>query len=163
MGAGRVDLTKAGRAGLILDETFPNYLAADPAMGGDPRTLNIPSMQDSDYNGVCSWTRPVESPLTSPVTWTASTSGPSWMDLRVLPASFAITGGATHEIGFTVVVLTGAPLGSFDFRAVTLTPDDPTIPETRFPIAIIPTDLGEEIFADGFDLGDTSAWSSTVP
>ncbi len=33
MGSGRVDLTKAALAGLTLDETYANFVAADPAVG----------------------------------------------------------------------------------------------------------------------------------
>ena len=46
VGTGRVDLNKAAKAGLVMNETFANFLAANPATGGDPRTLNIPSVRD---------------------------------------------------------------------------------------------------------------------
>ncbi len=47
MGGGRIDLTEAANAPLILDETTANYLAADPAAGGDPKDLNNASLGNS--------------------------------------------------------------------------------------------------------------------
>ena len=43
-GSGLLNLTLASRVGLVLDETIENYEAANPAIGGDPKTLNQPSM-----------------------------------------------------------------------------------------------------------------------
>src|SRR5207245_2394838 len=42
-GAGRIDLTAATHASLLLDESKANFLAADPAGGGRPETLNLAS------------------------------------------------------------------------------------------------------------------------
>ena len=60
LGAGRIDLSKAATAGLVLDESPANFLAANPAMGGDPGTLNLASMQNGTCVGTCSWTRTVK-------------------------------------------------------------------------------------------------------
>ncbi len=68
-GAGRIDLEFAKKAGLVMDETTANYLAADPALGGDPRTLNTPSMQDSVCVGKCSFTRTVRNVSGRRVRW----------------------------------------------------------------------------------------------
>ncbi len=56
-GSGRVDLTKAGLTGLVLNETYANFVAADPSLDGDPKTLNIASLQNNACVGECSWTR----------------------------------------------------------------------------------------------------------
>ena len=72
MGAGRVDLTKASKAGLLLDETEADYLAADPAEGGDPRTLNTASMADDKCLQDCSWTRTLTGTDTGVGEWTVS-------------------------------------------------------------------------------------------
>jgi hypothetical protein len=42
-------------------------------------------------------------------------------------------------------------------------PSDSTLPDARLPIALIPTAPDIEIFSDGFESGNTSAWSNTVP
>ena len=51
VGAGRIDLEHARDAGLVLDESPANFLAADPDLGGDPGTLNLASMQNSNCVG----------------------------------------------------------------------------------------------------------------
>ena len=53
VGTGRVDLNQVAKAGLVMNETFANYLAANPATGGDPRTLNIPSVRDMNCTPNC--------------------------------------------------------------------------------------------------------------
>ena len=59
VGHGRVDLTKASLAGIVMHETFENFLAADPSMGGDVRTLNLPSVRDVNCDPDCGWERTV--------------------------------------------------------------------------------------------------------
>ena len=87
-GTGTIDLEKAAKAGLVMDENFDNYLAANPSTGGDPKTLNIPSVRDPDCNGVCSWTRTVCSALDVSTSWTVNTPGGSDFDVTATPSSF---------------------------------------------------------------------------
>lgn len=141
VGAGRVDLSRAGRAGLLFDETHANLLAANPAVGGDPATLNIPSLMSSACPGVCSWTRTVESSLPSSVTWTTSFSGPSWMTITVQPASFLLAPGASQTLDIEVAGATLGALGVWAFGQVTLTPDDSSVPEAHLPVAVNPSGL----------------------
>ncbi len=134
VGAGRDNLLAAARAGIVFDETEADYLAANPAAGGDPKTLNLPSLQNSDCGGTCSWTREVKSTQGATVTWTASGEG---MGFTFSPASFDLVAGATQEIVITADVH-GLPIGSWSFGAVTLTPDNPDVPATRLPVAVQP-------------------------
>ncbi len=85
-GAGRVDLSQAGNTGLVLDVTSAEFTAANPATGGDPRTLNLPSMQDSACYQACSWSRTVENATGTAQSWSLDYSG---------PGEAAFTGGAT--------------------------------------------------------------------
>ena len=75
LGAGSVRLGKAVDAGLVLSETAANFLAADPANGGDPSALNIPSMMDSNCVGTCSWTRTVTNKMKNTGHWNVTVSG----------------------------------------------------------------------------------------
>ncbi|HEX4954728.1 MAG TPA: S8 family serine peptidase [Thermoanaerobaculia bacterium] len=162
MGAGRVDLSRAGRAGLILDETEANYLAANPGIGGNPRTLNIPSFNHSACAGLCSFTRTVENATASSLTWTASKTGPPGLAIRATPSSFTLAAGATQVITVDVSVSYLLPLGVYQFGQLVLTPNDANVPETHMPVAIIGTAINA-LFADGFESGNTSAWSVVVP
>ncbi|TDR16356.1 S8 family serine peptidase [Marinicella litoralis] len=89
VGTGRVDLANAPNAGFVMDETFANYLAADPGNGGDPKTLNLPSARNSFCGTSCSWTRTLTPKLAADASWTVTTStdDPAW-NLTVTPDSF---------------------------------------------------------------------------
>ena len=71
VGNGRVDLTRAARAGLVMHETFANFLAANPATGGDPKTLNLPSVRNMNCTPSCTWTRTVRNTRNVPSNWKA--------------------------------------------------------------------------------------------
>ena len=103
-GAGRVNLGQAVRAGLILDETKANYEAADPALGGDPRALNLPGMSDSACLFACSWTRTFRSALTASATWTASVDAPPGMTVTVTPNVFSLAAFAAQTVTITADV-----------------------------------------------------------
>ncbi len=60
VGSGLLALGGAANVGLVFNETGANYLAANPAIGGDPKTLNQPSMANYNCGGSCSWTRTVK-------------------------------------------------------------------------------------------------------
>ena len=69
MGAGRVQVNQASEAGLILDETYDHYLAADPNKQGDPSTLNIPSLAFSKIITRHSWKRTVKNATAEEAVW----------------------------------------------------------------------------------------------
>ena len=62
MGAGRVQVDRAAKAGLVLDETKPRFLAANPAEGGRTSTLNLASLSDGDCAGICTFDRRFRNP-----------------------------------------------------------------------------------------------------
>jgi subtilisin family serine protease len=103
-GAGRVDLTKAALAGLVMNETAPNYTAADPSTGGDPTTLNVPSVANSGCEATCTWTRTVTSSLAATAKWTVATVRPKNMGLTVTPSSFTLAPGASQKLTITADV-----------------------------------------------------------
>jgi len=100
IGAGRVQLELAGLTGLVMDETIGNYEAADPALGGDVKSLNIASVYNSTCVGECSWTRTFTSVADMPATYTVN--APAW--ITVAPSSFTINPGATQKITITADV-----------------------------------------------------------
>ena len=116
IGAGRVQLELAGLTGLVMNETYDNYLAADPAEGGDVRTLNIPSVYNSTCVGECSWTRTFKSVADQSATYTAV--APAFV--TVTPAEFTINAGATQAITITADVSALTPdkwvFGNIEFK-----------------------------------------------
>lgn len=136
MGSGRVDLTAASTAGLVLDVTIAEYENAEPALGGDPKELNLASFGNSQCVQSCSWTRTVKSVADASVEWTASSSGS--YPVNVEPANFTLAPGGTQEIVVTADV-SGADAGSWLFAQVALTPDDAAVSAAHFPVGVVPT------------------------
>jgi len=101
-GSGRVDLVGAANSGLIMNETVDNYLAADPAIGGDVGAINLPSMANSACVVTCSWTRTVTA--TANASWTAMTVGHDGLTLAVSPESFTLVEGESVELTVTADV-----------------------------------------------------------
>lgn len=99
MGAGRIQVNEAINAGLVMSETEANYSAANPATGGDPRTLNTPSMATFNCAGTCSWTR----------TFTAVNDGSYSLSvsdaaISVEPAVLDVTAGQNYSVTVTADV-----------------------------------------------------------
>ncbi len=122
VGSGLLALGGAGAVGLVMNETGANYAAANPAIGGDPKTLNQPSMVNYNCATTCTWTRTVKSVLPVSATYTAVTSGPAGMTITVTPSNFTIPAGGSQVLTITADV-TGLPLGAYAFGSVTLETD----------------------------------------
>jgi len=136
--SGRVDLTKAGLTGLVMDETYDNFVAADPSAGGDPKTLNLASLQNNACVGECSWTRTFKSVAGVSATYTVD--APTWM--TVTPSNFTIASGATQEVTFTADVSTLTP-DEWQFITISFDTDDvhsvgKPISDITIPAAILP-------------------------
>lgn len=137
IGAGRIDLSRAGMAGFVLHETLANYQASNPGLGGNPYTLNIPSLGQDNCEGTCSWTRVISSTQSSSVTWTTSYSAPAGMTISVEPSSFTLGAYASRTITITADV-SGLTNGVWTFGEVIFTPNvtNPPVP-AHFPVAVI--------------------------
>ena len=134
-GSGRVDLTKAALSGLVLDETNANFLAANPATGGDMSTLNLAGMASVDCATSCSFTRTLRSTTLTEQSYTIAPAGdmPAGA-IAVAPPSFTIAAGATQVV---TVTIDGSQLATgWNFGAIQLAPDDVLAPALHMPIAI---------------------------
>ena len=137
MGSGRLALGESGSAGLVMDETAANYIAANPATGGDPKTLNQPSMVNYDCQDNCTWIRVVTSVLPEQDTWTVTTSGDPDLGITVNPTEFTLNPGESVELAITADVTMADP-GDRLFGDVSLTPT--TASSSHLPVvAILPT------------------------
>jgi hypothetical protein len=75
-----------------MEESTANYEAANPNAGGEPRSLNIPSITDNNCVGVCTWTRTVTA--TKAGSWSASGAAiTGGLGITVSPASFELAAG----------------------------------------------------------------------
>ncbi len=155
-GAGTANLAEAALSGLIMDETFDNFLAANPATGGDPATLNLPSMRANDCNGTCSWTRTVCNALDVGTSWTVNTPPPSGYNVNVNVTSFDLAshgvlfGGGFEDSGAisscqtftTTVTVNDMQLvtdGNLIFDEIIISEDGAQAPDARLTITFLPT------------------------
>lgn len=152
MGSGRIRVDLASQTGLLMDETNANYAAADPNEGGDPKTLNIPSMGDTSCRGTCSWQRTFTA--TKAGEWTTSaTASDSGVAVTVEPANFTVAAGDTQTITVTATI-NGLRTGDKATGVVTLTPSDSSIPTANLPMFLtvntsnIPAKLEMEVHRD---------------
>lgn len=136
-GAGRVDLTKAYKAGIVLNETGVNFQAANPATGGKPETLNLASYYHADCVGTCVFPRTVRS-TGKATTWTLAVSGLPAGSYTLNKTSFPL--GASGITSFSLSVnSTLLTQNQWYYGELTATPADSSIPTARFPIAIRPS------------------------
>lgn len=163
VGNGRADLSRATRAGLVMNETFANFLAANPASGGNVRTLNLPSMRHTTCAGTCTFTRTFRNTRTTPVSYQVGISGaPQGTIITASPSTFSFNGdiNATQSVTFTVTVVTpvGIPTsatsgGSFGEILIRAT-NAPTVPvpDSRLTVVIAGTADPDRGFNGGFEL-----------
>lgn len=151
VGSGRVDLTKAASAGLVMDETFANFIAANPSGGSiNVKALNLPSLRNMACTPTCTFTRTVRSTLAASANWTSGFMTSGGVSVTVSPASFAIAPGATQVLTITVAP-TGAPIVApvVGFGYITLTESAAQSPAEHITVAI--RGIGDVIFKNGFD------------
>lgn len=158
-GNGRVQVDQAVRSALVMDETFANFLAANPATGGQPRELNLPSMRHSNCPGVCTFTRTFRNARGTASSWAVNLDNiPAGTAVQVTPATFDLAASTaatqTVEIQVTITELAGLPELSFGhlvFEPVMPpTPDGALFPSASLSMAISGTSA-DDLFEDGFE------------
>lgn len=130
VGAGRIQVDLAAKTGLIMDELALNYELANPALNGDPRQLNIPSMADTRCVNRCSWSRTVTA--TADGSWTvAGVAVTDKLVINATPSSFVLKKGESQTI--TVEADVTAVGDNWAFGNLVLTSD--AFPTATMPIA----------------------------
>ncbi len=142
MGGGRIDVALAANAPLTLHETMANYLASDPAQGGDPKTLNKASLINSSCVLACSWTRTVKNSTDMKITWDMELDG---LPGSVVPKTFTLQPGSTQEISVAVDV-SALEQDKWHFATLLINPRTgsgvpKTTPSSQLPIAVSPSAL----------------------
>ena len=183
IGNGRIEMSKAALAGLVMEETYAGYMAADPANGGDPRNLNIPSYQNSKCIGGCEFTRTVTNVTDIEVDYRIVLDKSSdFLEITTDPENgFTIAPGATQEIKVTLNVPFEA-LGAWQFARINFETDaefanGKKVADTAFSLAAqakvegstfpeevrqtITEAAGEKLFEDVYNATEIKAFNST--
>lgn len=167
-GAGRIDVTYAANAGLVLNETAANFAAADPNFGGDPTALNLASMADSTCYQTCAFTRTLESVLSVGSDWDASvTMSDPRMDISLSAYDAVLSAGESFTLTVDVDV-TGVPTERWVFGEVTFSEAGSLAPDMHMPIAVYvqgstsPLELFKSQSQNHGSLGDVVWYTMTV-
>lgn len=135
-GGGRIQVDRAVQAGLVLHETKANYLAANPATGGDPSALNQPSLAKGACVERCEFVRTFRSTLSHRQAWSVKVEG---LRAVVSPAVFVLNPGETRTVRFTIFTDNLPADDSWHFGTVVLRPQslgNPNQPVLRMPVAV---------------------------
>jgi len=156
VGAGRIDLNRAGESGLLLDESTANFLYANPDMGGDPSKLNIASMMKSNCVGKCSWARTFEGATNDNKAWNLSATMPDGVGLKINPTSqIVVKNGHSKEVRFEADT-TYADTG-WNYAEVQLTPQNGSGPALHLPLAVyVAPSTDVNLFTKSVDAGTAS-------
>lgn len=149
VGGGRVDLTRAAEAGLVLDVEPADFRSADPAAQEDgdamrPSDLNLASLTQNDCRGECTWTRTVTNRSGTTASWQASTSDPDGVDLSVKPRRFRLGPGESVTVTVTAEVTNAST--DWVFGRVDLASSD--VPAQHLPVALRPGGVPQQVTVD---------------
>lgn len=156
-GNGRIDMSKAALAGLVMEVTYDQYKAANPASGGDMRALNIPSYQNSNCLGGCTFTRTLKNVAGVATDYTVGIEKTDGVGVTVTPNAFTIPAGGTQTITVKVEpsILSGGAwqFGRISFETTGKFASGKDISTTAFTLAAkaavegsnLPTEIRENV------------------
>jgi hypothetical protein len=161
MGAGRARADLAATSALVMDESSYRYLRADPARGGDPASLNVPSLGGDTCVGTCSFVRSFRNVGDTAQSWTVSLDG---LAGSVTPQTLALAPGERGSVSFRVDV-DGLAQGSHAQGDVHLVPADGGLP-LHMPAAVYVDPFNMELAPTAIEVqasaGGTATASFTV-
>ncbi len=133
-GAGRVRVDDAMRIGLYFRVTNQQFIAANPASGGNPGALNLPTIFAENCASQCTFTRTVTARVNG--IWNVSAEGD--LDISVSPSSFTLTNGQTQTLEITINAAgsNGGPEGFADGHIV-LQPSSSALVTQRVPVSAL--------------------------
>ncbi len=143
VGSGRPQLGLAATPGLYLPVTGQQFRAANPALGGSVKDLNLVGMVDGECKTNCSFTRRVTDAMGGG-SWDVSIEGDA--AITVSPAQFTLTNAGSRNLSISVGI-DPSGIGQWAFGTVVLTNTNGSAPEARLRVAVYgdPGDVPAEI------------------
>jgi len=133
-GAGRIDVERASRSGLLLDQSIAGFRAADPSLGGNPGALNLAALNNRICARSCTWQRRVRNPDSRAHSFTASTSAPNGVAISVSPSSFTLGAGETQTLNIGAQITIGVAVAAQASAEIFLR--SAGLPDTRLPVLL---------------------------
>ncbi|MEU3457408.1 S8 family serine peptidase [Micromonospora sp. NPDC006766] len=134
VGAGRIDLRKAQKPGLTIDETATRMAA----FGNDPLNavhLNLPSVNVPVLAGKITTIRTVKNVTSSSQTYKVHVNAPAKSKITVTPDTFTL--GAGKSKALTITISSTAPTAQY-FGQIILDAAASDLPTLRLPVAFVP-------------------------
>lgn len=116
-GSGRIQVADAGSIGFVMDESIANFIAANPAEGGEPADLNMSSIQNRTCITECSYQRTIRSVVNTPVDYTVTSDVPAGVTITVTPSNFTLNPGEELTLDIDINV-SGAPFEEWLFADI---------------------------------------------
>jgi len=119
-GAGRPQLGEAVNTGLYLDVTVEDFIAANPAAGGEPGNLNLVGLVDASCRDNCNFTRAVTDHMGGG-NWTATPLDfPAGVTVTVTPANFTLGNGGSRELEIAIDLGAAPSIGEWVYGSIRL-------------------------------------------
>jgi len=147
IGSGMLNLVKAVNSVLVMDESIQNYTEANPETGGEPKTLNLPSLRDNHCGNGCSWERTFTNIDSVFHQWDISTATDINSTILVSPTSLTLRPGQSKSIQITYQPISGN-LEEYRFGQIMLKDAEVNLPNSQLNIVVYLNDL---IFNNGFE------------
>ncbi len=132
-GAGRVQLPLAVRSALYMNVTGAQFGSANPAAGGDPKQLNLPSLHSIDCRETCTFNRTVTD-NGSGGSWQVTSEPSNGAIVTVAPSSFNLAPGASQALQIVVDVRAANAVGKWMDGAVRLRSTG--VPDFVLPVSV---------------------------
>ena len=156
-GTGRINVASAIDAGLLLDESYDNMLAANPANGGIVHKLNLPEMVNFSCKPTCNWIRTFTA--TKDGSWTLSADEiTNWSPtdserfvqqgakIEIVPNKFTLKAGESQTVMVKASIMNSQDVaGNSEVELhshLMLKEDNNNAPEMRLPV-VFKYDNGE--------------------
>jgi subtilisin family serine protease len=161
VGSGRTALRDAARAGLVMDETIANLMAANPQApsNGDVSALNLAQFAKGKCIGECTFERTFRRARPGAQTYTVSVTGLPAEAYTVSPQSFLISSSGSRTLTLRVRG-DRLPTAAWTDGEMLLTPANANEPVLRLPISI--NSYGPAIEIDPPSVAVSTVGSRTV-
>lgn len=161
-GAGRVQLPLAVRAALHMQVSAQQFSAANPASGGDPRQLNLPSLHTANCVETCTFNRTVTD-NGSGGNWQVLTEPGNGAAITVVPSSFTLAPGASQALQIVVDVRAGSAVGKWMDGVVRLRSSN--VPDFVMPVSVFaPSGISNAaVGIEALDIGGSAALRFFTP
>ncbi|WP_170113251.1 S8 family serine peptidase [Ahniella affigens] len=109
-GSGMINLAGAAQVGLYFPEQHTDFLAANPDAGGNPESLNLPSIYSDRCLSGCRFTRQVKANTAG--AWRFEASIDARAQIQVSPATATLAVGESADLVLQVTIPNRLPTGT---------------------------------------------------